>query len=117
MSHCCSRYFVNNPHRLTLRLKASREIAAETAAEERQALDAAAKEMGPEGIAAVALQQEELKRLQTSPTPPEALATLPRLERADINPVILRSTQRETDSNTKTKRGGGDSCVCVLVVG
>ncbi|CDJ60793.1 zinc metalloprotease 2, putative [Eimeria maxima] len=58
------KYFLDNPHRLTLRLIGNKEIIKEREEEEKKSLKKAEKEMGLEGIAEVARKQEELKQLQ-----------------------------------------------------
>ena len=54
---------------------------------EAERLRAAEAAMGPEDFARVADEEAELRRLQTEPDSPEALATLPRLSVADIGPA------------------------------
>ena len=54
---------------------------------ESERLRAAEAAMGPEDFARVADEEAELRRLQTEPDSPEALATLPRLSVADIGPA------------------------------
>ncbi|CDJ44497.1 Presequence protease, related [Eimeria tenella] len=58
---------LENPHRVTLRMKSSAEYAEQQAAEERAALTAAEKEMGLEGIRQVAREHKALKLLQVTP--------------------------------------------------
>ena len=61
------RHFTSNPHRLTLRLKGSTELAGQLEAQEKRALKEAEIEIGLEGIAAVAREQAALRQLQVNP--------------------------------------------------
>ncbi|KAL8449481.1 hypothetical protein Emed_003132 [Eimeria media] len=81
------KYLLDNPHRLTLRMKASRTHAAEVEEEERQMLEAARARMTREELVSIAQQQDQLKVKQETPPSPEALQTLPAMQREDIDLV------------------------------
>ncbi|KAL8449752.1 hypothetical protein Emag_003535 [Eimeria magna] len=81
------KYLLGNPHRLTLRMKASTTHAAEVEEEERRMLEAARAQMTTEELMSIAQQQYQLKVKQETPPSPEALQTLPTMQREDIDLV------------------------------
>ncbi len=78
------RYLLENSHRTTILLQPDPELGQREAAAEQARLDAARAAMGPAEIQAVVENTRELKRLQETPDPPEALATIPTLTLADL---------------------------------
>ena len=75
---------LNNPHRTTLTLRPDPEQAEREAAAERQRLDAAHAAMSRSDLEALVEATCTLKRLQETPDPPEALATIPTLTLDDL---------------------------------
>ena len=75
---------LDNPHRMTVLLKADTALADEEAAEERARLDAAAAAMDETARQGVVEMTERLKALQEAVDPPEALAKIPTLGLADL---------------------------------
>ncbi|KAL8269304.1 hypothetical protein Esti_006770 [Eimeria stiedai] len=60
------RYFLENPHRLTLRLKASSTLAAETPAKEQQTLKSLKDSFSHGDLVQIAKEQQAVQRVQTS---------------------------------------------------
>jgi Zn-dependent M16 (insulinase) family peptidase len=86
------RWFIQNPHRTTLVLRADPTKAAREAAEERAHLDAQRSRMSPEALDEAVAWAQELEELQNTPDSPEALATIPSLTLGDLprrNKAIL----------------------------
>ena len=103
------RYFENliahnlldNPHRTTLTLRPDPEEAEREAAAERHRLDAARAAMSRSDLEALVEATCTLKRLQETPDPPEALATIPTLALEDLprrNKVIPTEVARVADT-------------------
>src|SRR6185436_10883873 len=79
-----SRNFLENRHRTTVILRPDPEQAEREAMEERGRLDAARATMTATDLAAAVEDTRTLKRLQETPDPPEALATIPSLTLGDL---------------------------------
>jgi len=79
------RFFLDNPHRATLILQPDPALAEKEEAEERERLAAARSAMSQKELHRVIDQTLELKRLQQTPDPPEALATIPTLKLSDLD--------------------------------
>lgn len=77
-------YFIKNLHRTTLTLKPDFGMAAGAEQAEKEKLAGIRSEMRPEGLKALADNTRELKQIQQTPDPPEALAAIPRLKLSDI---------------------------------
>lgn len=75
---------LNNTHRTTLVLRPDQEQGTREKAAERARLDAVQATMGPDDLQAVIANTARLKELQEAADPPEALATLPSLQRSDL---------------------------------
>ena len=92
---------LDNPHRTTLTLRPDPEQAEREAAAERQRLDAARAAMNKSDLEALVEATCTLKRLQETPDPPEALATIPTLALEDLprrNKVIPIEVTRVADT-------------------
>ena len=103
------RYFENlithnlldNPHRTTLTLRPDPEQTGREAAAERRRLDSARAAMNRSDLEALVEATCTLKRLQETPDPPEALATIPALALDDLprrNKVIPIEVTRVADT-------------------
>ncbi len=92
-------HLLNNPHRTTLVLEPDAQLGEREEAEERARLERARAAMDSKGVEAVAAASRELRRLQETPDPPQALATLPRLQLSDlerkISTIPLEVTERQ----------------------
>ena len=75
---------LDNPHRTTVTLRPDPDQAEREAAAERQRLDAARAAMNGSELEALVEATCTLKRLQETPDPPEALATIPTLALEDL---------------------------------
>ncbi|MEX2502398.1 MAG: hypothetical protein WD336_08475, partial [Trueperaceae bacterium] len=75
---------LDNPHRIDLTVVPDPELSARRDDAERRRLEAWAAELGEDGLQAVAERAERLREEQATPDPPETVATLPRLTRADV---------------------------------
>ncbi len=78
------RYFLENPHRVRLVLEPDPEMSAQKDEEERIGLERLKASMKSDEVARVVEEARTLKRLQETPDPPEALATLPMLDLDDM---------------------------------
>ncbi len=79
------RYFLKNPHRATLILRPDPTLAEKEEAEEREQLAAICSTMNQEELRTIIDQTNELKRIQQTPDPPEALAAIPTLKLSDLD--------------------------------
>ena len=79
------RYLVKNDHCSTVLLTSDAEVRKQQEAAEVQRLAGARAEMSPDQVDAVIADTHELKRLQETPDPPEALATIPTLTLDDLD--------------------------------
>ena len=96
-----AHHLLDNPHRTTLTLRPDPEQAEREAAAERQRLDAARAAMSRSDLEALVEATCTLKRLQETPDPPEALATIPTLALDDLprrNKVIPIEVTRVADT-------------------
>ncbi len=75
---------IDNPHRTTLTLRPDPTLLQSVEAAEGARLEAARAAFGPEEIEEVAARTQALKLRQQTPDPPEVVATLPMLGRADL---------------------------------
>lgn len=78
------RLFVDNPHRTTLTLRPDPGLTQTVEAAEKARLDAARTAFGPAEVEKVVARTQALKLRQETPDPPEVVATLPMLGRADL---------------------------------
>jgi presequence protease len=96
-----ARFLLDNPHRTTLTMRPDPEQGEREAAAERQRLDAARATMSRSDLKALVEATGILKRLQETPDPPEALATIPTLALEDLprrNKVIPINARRVADT-------------------
>ena len=78
------KFLLDNKHRVSVVLRPDASLGAEQEAAEQARVDAAARELGPEGLKAVAAETEALRERQETPDTPEALACVPSLALSDI---------------------------------
>ncbi len=76
---------LNNPHRVTLLLRPDADVSARAAQEEDQRLSARVDTLDQAGREALAAETRLLRMLQEAPDTPEALASIPRLHRSDLD--------------------------------
>ncbi|MBW2065462.1 MAG: insulinase family protein [Deltaproteobacteria bacterium] len=79
------RCFIENLHRTTLILEPDPELSAKEDAAERETLERARSSMDEGRIQEVIQTSRELKKMQETPDPPEALAKIPRLRLEDLD--------------------------------
>ncbi len=89
--------FLKNTHRTTLLLEPDARLREKEAAAEKERLLNARGRMDEEALGAVLENTLALKRLQETPDPPEALATIPMLKREDLEPQNKHLPMDETD--------------------
>ncbi len=82
------RYFINNPHRVTVILEPDTELPQREEAQEREQLAEIRKQKSQEDLKMVMQKAQQLKELQETPDSPEALATLPMLQLSDLDKKI-----------------------------
>jgi len=82
------RLILDNPHRSTVLLRPDPGQAEREAEAERARLAKARESMTPEQIEEIRRTAERLKQIQDTPDPPEVIAKLPTLTRADLEPKI-----------------------------
>ncbi|GAB4440802.1 MAG: insulinase family protein [Anaerolineae bacterium] len=80
------QHLLDNPHRVTLVLEPDPELRARQEAAEAEKLAQIKAGMSADDIEQVIEQTRQLKALQEAPDPPEALAAIPRLTLADLEP-------------------------------
>jgi Zn-dependent M16 (insulinase) family peptidase len=91
--NCSERYFesmindylLGNQHRVTVLLKPDPNVRHEQESAERARLDRARSAMSEDDLRRVVEEARELKRLQETPDPPEALASIPTLTLEDLD--------------------------------
>jgi len=77
--------FLSNPHRTTVVLEPDQGLREREAAGEEERLQKARSAMDPVELEGIVENTRELKRLQGTPDPPEALATIPMLSVEDLD--------------------------------
>lgn len=77
-------FLLDNPHRTTLTLRPDPALILEEEANEKVRLEAARAAFGPDDVAEIVARTKALKERQETPDPPEVVATLPMLTRADL---------------------------------
>ncbi|MBW2136219.1 MAG: insulinase family protein [Deltaproteobacteria bacterium] len=77
--------FLRNPHRTTLILEPDPRLSAREEEAERERLSKLRSSMDPREIQDVVRLSEELRKMQETPDPPEALARIPRLRLEDLD--------------------------------
>ncbi|MFQ5575907.1 MAG: insulinase family protein, partial [Anaerolineae bacterium] len=80
------QHLLQNPHRLTLILTPDPEQRQREEAAEKERLARARAKMGPQAIEAAINDTRQLKQIQETPDPPEALAAIPHLKLTDLDP-------------------------------
>ncbi|GAB4572236.1 MAG: insulinase family protein [Anaerolineae bacterium] len=84
------QFFLSNPHRSTLIMVPDPTVRPAREAAEQERLAKIRARMTDADLEAVMADAEELRRIQETPDPPEALATIPTLTRADLDREIKR---------------------------
>ena len=88
-------YFLDAPHLATVLLKPDAEVGKQREAREKDRLDKTRAAMTEEQIAEIVATTQELKRRQQTPDTPEALATIPMLQRSDLDPEVKKIPSQE----------------------
>jgi hypothetical protein len=78
------RFYMHNPHRVTIVLQPDGGLTERNAVAERARLDAARTAMSPDEVQALVENTHALKHFQETPDPPEVIATVPSLTLADL---------------------------------
>jgi Zn-dependent M16 (insulinase) family peptidase len=81
-------HLLDNPHRTTVVLWPDTGLGAREEAEEQERLAGVLSGLGPQDRERILAENEVLRQRQEAPDPPEALAALPRLRLADMEPRI-----------------------------
>jgi len=76
--------FLENTHRTTLVLEPDPGLREKVLAEEKRRLEEFRSRMDPDHLGKIVQETHELQRIQGTPDPPEALATIPRLKLEDL---------------------------------
>jgi len=79
------RYLVRNAHRTLLILKPDAELSGKLDAAEKEQLDRARSSMSSAELDEIIVDSVTLRKMQETPDPPEALATIPTLELRDLS--------------------------------
>lgn len=95
-------HFIENTHRSTVILTPDAALAARTEAEEKQRLAAVRAAMDERETTRIIEETHRLLELQSTPDAPEAIATIPLLQRSDLDPHI-RTVER-----VESVMGGAD---------
>jgi Zn-dependent M16 (insulinase) family peptidase len=88
------QHFLHNPHRTTVVLQSDPDLRQREDAAEKKRLAQARAAMSQADFQAVIVNTRELKKLQETPDPPEALSTIPSLKLSDLdqqNKIIPRA--------------------------
>ncbi len=88
-------HLLENPHRITLLLRPDPQLGKRRAAEEQERLRRAREAMNPAQIDEIIAITRELKTRQETPDSPEALATIPMLQRSDLESKIKTIPSQE----------------------
>lgn len=83
-------YLLENRHRVTVELVPDDQLGKQRASNERIKIQNARSQMSVDEIALIVADSKELKRRQETPDSAEALATIPRLSLADLDPKITQ---------------------------
>ncbi len=83
-------HLLGNNHRTTVVLRPDTGLAAREEAEEAQRLAEILAGLGPQERVRILAENEVLRERQEAPDPPEALASLPRLRLADMEPRVKK---------------------------
>jgi Zn-dependent M16 (insulinase) family peptidase len=89
-------HLLDNPHRVTVRLVPDPDLAARTEAEEESRLEAHRAGLSRAELEALVAANEQRAALQAAPDSPAALARLPRLGLADLEPSVRTVPRQET---------------------
>ncbi len=82
------QYFLDNPHRTVLLLEPDPTLRQLEEQAERERLDQARARMTPDDLKRIVEDTRKLKLLQETPDSPEALAAIPTLKLADLDPQV-----------------------------
>lgn len=96
------RYFIDNPHRVTLVLEPDAEWSIKRAAQEQARLDAERKRMKDADITRILEEGEVLKQRQETPDRPEDLARIPTLKLNDLDRDAKRIPTEVSESGGAT---------------
>jgi presequence protease len=99
--HLIEAFLVNNTHRTTVVLKPDAQLSEKREAAEREKLDQARSGMDDAALSQVIENARRLKELQETPDSPEALSTIPMLERDDLEPNIRKIPVEVFDSSQR----------------
>ncbi len=88
-------YFLQNTHRAVVLLKPDPELGKQRAARERERIAKVRAGMNPAQIDEIVAATQDLKQRQQTPDSPEALATIPMLQRSDLEPLIKKVPGQE----------------------
>lgn len=91
------RWFLDNPHRVLLSVEPEEGLNEKREAALRASLDAREAALSPAERAEIERGNAELARVQASPDPAEALATIPHLSRADLSREVETVPRRWVD--------------------
>ncbi|HOV85327.1 MAG TPA: insulinase family protein [Syntrophobacteraceae bacterium] len=92
-------HFLENPHRTTVVLRPDPDLLRRMEAEEQERLAAFRRSAAPEQILEVIRATAELRRLQETPDPPEALSTIPSLRLSDLDKKNKRIPCESAEKN------------------
>lgn len=84
------KYILENQHRVVVHLLPDSELSHKMEAEEKERIEAFRKTLTSEQVGAIIANTAELKRLQETPDPPEALKCIPTLQLSDIPRLITK---------------------------
>jgi presequence protease len=88
LEHLIEEYLINNAHRVTVILNPDPQLSEKRAAAERKRLDQEREKMSDEDVRKAIEDMRELNRRQEEPDSPEALMTIPMLEREDLDKTV-----------------------------
>jgi Zn-dependent M16 (insulinase) family peptidase len=96
------KYFLQNNHRTTLILEPDKELEQKLREKEHKRLLQAKESLSAQELQKILEETQKLEQMQATPDSPEALATIPRLKRKDLDKEIKKVPLEENSINDIT---------------
>ena len=96
------KYFLQNKHRTTLILEPDKKLEQKLREKEEKKLLQIKKSLNNEQLQQIIAETQKLEQMQATPDSPEALATIPRLKRNDLDKEVKKIPLAENNINDIT---------------
>jgi len=93
------KYFLQNKHRTTLVLEPDKDLEKQLREKEHKRLLQVKESLSPQELDRIIEETKKLEQMQAAPDSPEALATIPRLKRDDLDKKIKKIPLEEENIN------------------